>query len=169
MSPAVHLHLGRREVPVQLGNFDIPDTPYPYLLFERQAVVETVLAQALSDRGIEVERGMELVDLDHNADQAEVTLRRAGGVESVRCRYVAGCDGVGSTVRRLAGIDWRGASYPQEIVLADLELDGDLAPGVAHVVAAREGVLFLFAVGELRDLAVARHPLAGRRGGRRWP
>ena len=118
-------------------------------LFERQAVVETVLADALSDRGIEVERGVELVDLHHNADQVDVTLRRAGGVESLSCRYVAGCDGVGSTVRRLAGIDWHGALYPQEVVLADVELDGNLASGVAHVVAASQGVLFLFAVGEL--------------------
>jgi len=148
-APDAHVHLGRREVPVRLGNFDIPDTPYPHLLFERQAVVESVLAQALVDRGIEVERGVELIDLHPESDQADVTLRRAGGVESVRCRYVAGCDGLDSTVRRLAGIRWRGASYPQEVVLADVELDGDLAPGVAHVVVARQGVLFLFTVGEL--------------------
>ena len=149
ISPPVQLHLGRRKFPVQLGDFDIPDTPYPHLLFARQAVVETVLSQALSDRGIEVERGVELVDLRHDSDQAAVTLRRAGSVESVSCRYVAGCDGVSSTVRRLAGIDWRGGSYPQQVVLADVELDGDLTPGVAHVVAAGQGVLFIFAVGEL--------------------
>ena len=35
-----------------------------------------------------------------------------------------------------------------EIVLADLELDGDLTPDVAHVVAGRRGLLFVFALGE---------------------
>jgi hypothetical protein len=32
--------------------------------------------------------------------------------------------------------------------LADVELDGDLTPGVAHAVAARGGLLFVFALGE---------------------
>lgn len=34
------------------------------------------------------------------------------------------------------------------VVLADVELDDDLAPGVAHVVAGRHGLLFVFAIGE---------------------
>jgi hypothetical protein len=34
------------------------------------------------------------------------------------------------------------------VVLADLDLASDLAPGVAHVVAGRDGLLFIFAVGE---------------------
>ncbi len=33
-------------------------------------------------------------------------------------------------------------------MLADVELDGDLESGVAHVVADRRGLLFVFALGE---------------------
>jgi FAD binding domain-containing protein/aromatic ring hydroxylase-like protein len=51
-------------------------------------------------------------------------------------------------VRRAAGIRWSGGTYAQEVVLADLELDADLTPGIAHVVAGRRGLLFLFALGE---------------------
>jgi hypothetical protein len=51
-------------------------------------------------------------------------------------------------VRHLAGVGWRGGPYAQEIVLADVEIDGDLTPGVAHAVAARDGVLFVFRDGE---------------------
>jgi hypothetical protein len=35
-----------------------------------------------------------------------------------------------------------------EVVLADAEIDGDLAAGIAHVVAGRDGLIFLFALGE---------------------
>jgi hypothetical protein len=51
-------------------------------------------------------------------------------------------------VRRLARIGWNGAAYREEVVLADAELDGDLTPGVLHVLAARPGLVFLFALGE---------------------
>ena len=51
-------------------------------------------------------------------------------------------------MRRAARIGWRGGGYRPEIVLADVELDGDLAPGVAHVVAGRAGLVFVFARGE---------------------
>lgn len=38
--------------------------------------------------------------------------------------------------------------YRQEILLADVDLETDLEPGVAHVSAARAGVVFVFALGE---------------------
>ena len=73
---------------------------------------------------------------------------RRPGLETLPCRFVAGCDGADSTVRAPAGIGWRGGPTTPEVVLADLELDGDLAHGVAHVVAGRRGLLFVFALGE---------------------
>jgi hypothetical protein len=48
----------------------------------------------------------------------------------------------------VAGIGWKGGPYREEVVLADLELDGNLAPGLVHVAAARDGLVFLFALGE---------------------
>jgi 2-polyprenyl-6-methoxyphenol hydroxylase-like FAD-dependent oxidoreductase len=110
--------------------------------------VEAILSEALADRGIEVERGTELVDIRHGTHDAEVELRRKSGVEAAHCGFVAGCDGSASTVRRLAGAGWHGDAYAQEVVLADIELDGDLSPRVAHVVAGRFGLLFVFAIGE---------------------
>lgn len=150
-APAVQVHLGDRVVPVRLGEFALADTPYPHLLFERQADVEAVLNEALADRGVEVERGVELVGADRDdggGDGAQATLRRGSTVESVGCRFVAGCDGAASTVRHFVGAAWRGRPYRQEVVLADVALDGTLEPGVAHVVAGRRGLLFVFALGE---------------------
>ena len=149
IAPAAELHLGRRRVSVRLSGLELPDTAFPHLTLVRQADVETVLARALSRRGVTIERGAELVNLTLDPDDpVRATLRSASGTVERTCRFVAGCDGAASTVRSLAGIGWRGAAYRQEVVLADVELSGDLTPGVVHVAAGRDGLLFVFSLGE---------------------
>ena len=41
---------------------------------------------------------------------------------SVRAKYVVGCDGAHSTVRRLVGIEFVGKQYETHILLADVRL-----------------------------------------------
>jgi 2-polyprenyl-6-methoxyphenol hydroxylase-like FAD-dependent oxidoreductase len=147
-APRARLHLGRHELPVELGELALRDTAFPHLTFVRQAHVEAVLAAALAGRGVPVERGTELVTADDGADDCAATLRSGGGGEVVHCRALAGCDGVDSRVRALAGVGWPGSRAQPEVVLADVELGGDLAPGIVHVVAGRRGLVFLFALGE---------------------
>ncbi len=148
-SPAARLHLGSHVVPARLGGLALPDTHYPHLTLLRQMDLETVLAAALAERGVPIRRGTELVGLGSaDAGEARVTLRSAAGTEEATFGTVAACDGANSTARTLSGIGWRGGPYRQEVVLADVELDDDLAPDVAHVVAGRHGLLFLFAIGE---------------------
>ena len=147
-APSVRLHLRRRVVRADLDDLPLSDTAFPHLLIVAQASVEAVLAEALAARGVEVERQAEVIDLRPERDGTVARVRRATADELVRCRYVAGCDGPGSIVRRAAGMGWPGGAYHQEVVLADLELDAELAAGVAHAVAGRNGVLFLFALGE---------------------
>jgi 2-polyprenyl-6-methoxyphenol hydroxylase-like FAD-dependent oxidoreductase len=146
-SPVVQVHLGRSVVPVRLHDLDLADSSFPHMVLIRQTDVETVLWHALADRGVQVERGVELVGLRDGVDDAHAVLRRDRSREEIGCRYLAGCDGPDSTVRRLAGIGWRGGPYRQEVVLADLELEG-LTPGSAHAVPGRRGLLFLFPIGE---------------------
>lgn len=146
--PGVVLHLGRRAVGVHLGDLALPGTEFPHLTVVRQSVVEEVLAGALSERGVLVERGVELVDLTTDEGGARATLDRGSVAEEVRAQFVVGCDGAASTVRTRAGIGWRGGDYREEVVLADLELEGALTSRLHHVAAARQGVVFLFARGE---------------------
>ena len=148
IAPSVRLHLGDREIPAKLGDFALDGTAFPYLVFEAQAAVEAVLSDALAARGVEVERGAEFVGLHDERDGVVARVRCAGADELIVCHYVAACDGSNSTVRQSAGVGWQGGSYRQEVVLADIELEGQLVPGVADVVAGRNGVLFLFAAGE---------------------
>jgi 2-polyprenyl-6-methoxyphenol hydroxylase-like FAD-dependent oxidoreductase len=150
-SPRVCLHLGSRSVPVTLSELDLPDTAFPHLTMLRQADAEAVLAHRLSRLGVQVEYGTELVAVRPAAGGPGAVLRTPRGIDEVAGPAVVGCDGVDSAVRTQMGIGWPGGTYGREVVLADVDLAADddgPEPGVAHVTAARGGLLFLFALGE---------------------
>jgi len=147
-APAADLHLGRRVVRIRLADLALPDTAFPHLTLIRQMDVETVLASALADRGIEVERGTELLQVREGPGGARAVLRSPAKAEEATFDFVAGCDGPASTVRAQAGIGWPGRPYAVEVVLADAELDADLTGGSAQVVAGRRGLVFAFRLGE---------------------
>lgn len=97
-------------------------------------VAESRLHQCLADRaaalGIDVRLGHEVVGLDQDEAEVRVRLRAEGGAEeTLRCSYLVGCDGRGSTVRNLAGIAFPGSDFAFNGIVGDLELDsaGDLA------------------------------------------
>jgi 2-polyprenyl-6-methoxyphenol hydroxylase-like FAD-dependent oxidoreductase len=151
-SPEARIHVGKKVVQARLGHADLPDTAFPHLTLVRQADVEDVLWRALQNRGVQVDWGVEFRGLvpDRAGDgMLAADLKPAkGSPGQLQCRFLAGCDGQSSTVRGLVGAQWRGAPYRVEAVLADLELDGPLDPGLLHVAVGRLGLLFLFALGE---------------------
>ena len=148
IAPSAELCLGRRKVRVRLADLALPDTAFPHLSLIRQMDVEAVLAQALADRGIQVERGTELAGLHDDEDGVRVVLRSGGTRSESLADVLAGCDGPASIVRSQAGIGWPGHPYSVEVVLADAELAGDLPDEGARVVAGRNGLVFAFQLGE---------------------
>jgi 2-polyprenyl-6-methoxyphenol hydroxylase-like FAD-dependent oxidoreductase len=161
----VQLHAGGRVVRIRLFGLGLDDTAYPFLLFVSQAETEQVLSDQLATGGIRVERGVELVSFHANQDGVTCTLRhRDGRAEQVWTRYLVGCDGAHSTVRRAAGIPFRGGAYPQTFALADLEADG-LDSNAAHAFTGEIGILLFFPLGRPASWRMlAMHPtLQGRR------
>jgi 2-polyprenyl-6-methoxyphenol hydroxylase-like FAD-dependent oxidoreductase len=148
IAPTADLQLGSRVVRVTLAGLALPDTAFPHLSLIRQMDVERVLAEALAQRGVAVEHGTELTSLRDGPGGVRAVLRSPAGTEEALFGSVVGCDGPASTVRAQAGIGWPGRTYPVEVVLADAELDGDLAGDAARVVAGRRGLAFVFRLGE---------------------
>lgn len=54
-------------------------------------------------------------------DGAEVQVRTAGGLETVRCDYLVACDGGRSTVREQLGLQLEGTHYEGRYVIVDIE------------------------------------------------
>lgn len=147
-SVSVHIHFGSRVVVLNSDALDLRNTAFQHLLVIRQTDVEDVLAQALDERGIRVERGSEVVDVQRQGGHRAV-VQRGDGVEEITYRFLVGSDGADGLIRSYVG-GWRGKEYRQEVILADLKIRGEeaLQPGAAHVVAGRRGLLFLFPIGE---------------------
>jgi 2-polyprenyl-6-methoxyphenol hydroxylase-like FAD-dependent oxidoreductase len=144
----VQLHGGGRAVRVRLFGLGLDDTAYPFLLFVSQAETEQVLLDHLAATGVRVERRVELAGFHAGADGTSCTLRHGDGrTEQVHTRYLVGCDGAASTVRRQAGIPFQGGAYPQTFALADLEVDGGLDADTAYAFLGEVGLLLLFPLG----------------------
>jgi 2-polyprenyl-6-methoxyphenol hydroxylase-like FAD-dependent oxidoreductase len=161
----VQLHAGGRVVRLRLFGLGLDDSAYPFLLLVSQAETEQVLGDHLASGGVLVERGVELVGFGADPDAVACVLgHRDGRSEQVRARYVVGCDGARSTVRRSAKIAFQGGAYPQTFALADLEVE-PLDRDAAHAFLAEEGIVLFFPLGRPASWRMlAMHPsLQGRR------
>lgn len=94
-------------------------TRYPFILMVPQSGTERVLAAHVERLGVPIRRGDGLVGLEQDGDGVSLTLAGGG---SLRARYVVGCDGAHSAVRRLLGVDFVGKQYQTHIMLADVKL-----------------------------------------------
>jgi len=85
----------------------------------------------------------------------EARIEHAGDVLTMRARYLVGCDGIASTVREQAGIDFQGRSYPGTALLADVLVDTDVPVNEARVHVNARGVVTMFPMDEhLRRIVV---------------
>jgi len=105
-------------------------------IFIRQPETERILLDRALELGADVRRGHEVTGLRQDRDG--VTLDVRGGMQ-LRARYVVGCDGGGSTIRTLAGIDFPGLPPTRLLRLAEVELP-DGPPSNATVVPLGSGV-----------------------------
>ncbi|WP_159847643.1 rifampin monooxygenase [Nocardia sp. CY41] len=107
------------------------DTAHAYGLATPQPVTERLLDERARELGAEIRRGCEVVGL--RQDEDGVTVELADGAR-LRSRYLVGCDGGRSTVRRLLGVGFPGEPSKVETLLGVMELTEDPAV-VAAVVA----------------------------------
>ncbi|MFI7426426.1 FAD-dependent monooxygenase [Micromonospora sp. NPDC049836] len=84
-----------------------------------------VLAERAAKQGAEIRWEREVVDLAQDDAGVRVTVRSPGGQEVLTGRFLVGCDGPESTVRRLAGIDFPGQDLPFLGIVGDLEVGED--------------------------------------------
>ena len=108
------------------------EAPYKYPLSLPQPETERLLAAHLERFGVRVERGVELRSFEEDGDGVRATLvRPGGGVETLRCRYLVGCDGAHSTVRHELRLPFEGGRFPSEFLLADVAIDWGLSHSAA--------------------------------------
>jgi 2-polyprenyl-6-methoxyphenol hydroxylase-like FAD-dependent oxidoreductase len=122
-------------------------TAYPEPRTLSQQDTEHLLTELLSSHGVEIERGRALTDLTQDGETVTVSLRNEdGSVETLRCRWVIGCDGAHSAVRKAVGIPFSGSTYRDEFIMADAELDWKLPHGGLYGFPSRAGIFAAFSM-----------------------
>ncbi|MEV0381298.1 FAD-dependent oxidoreductase [Nonomuraea sp. NPDC050643] len=111
----------RRLAPVPGATLDLGILAgrFPMLAIVPQSGTELVLRERAAELGVEIVPGAEVTAL--RQDDEGVTVETGDG-RSERARYVVGCDGAHSSVRRLLGVDFVGKQYETHILLADVRL-----------------------------------------------
>lgn len=140
-------------MPFARGTLDVSDSPtrHNYFLGLWQVHIERTLADWVSELGVPIYRGREVtgfvqddtgvdVELSPCADFA--ALPEAG---SLRAKYLVGCDGGRSLVRKQAGIDFPGWDPSTSYLIAEVEFAEEPEWGI------RRGEKGMAAIGKVED------------------
>ncbi|MEU7791186.1 rifampin monooxygenase [Amycolatopsis sp. NPDC049159] len=121
------------------------DSAHAYVLGIPQPVTQRLLTEHAVEAGAEIRPGSEVVGLSQ--DDEGVTVELAGG-ERLRARYLVGCDGGRSTVRKLLGIGFPGEPARHETLLGEMEVTAPAEEVAAIVTEIRKTEKF-FGLGPL--------------------
>jgi len=101
--------------------FDISDFPtrHPYGLGLWQKHIERILAGWVGELGVPICRGTEVTGFAQDATGVDVALSNG---QSLWAKYLVGCDGGRSLVRKAAGIDFPGSDATTSNLIAEVEM-----------------------------------------------
>jgi 2-polyprenyl-6-methoxyphenol hydroxylase-like FAD-dependent oxidoreductase len=94
-------------------------TRHPYTLGLWQREIERIMAGWIAELGVRVGHGRELTGLAQDEDGVDVGLAGGG---TLRARYLVGCDGGRSLVRKAAGIAFPGWEATRSHLIAEVEM-----------------------------------------------
>jgi 3-(3-hydroxy-phenyl)propionate hydroxylase len=112
-----------------IGSFDIAamrERPaHPYVLqWEQYKIVQTVLDRLANDADADIRMSTRVTAVTQHADKVDVVVTLADGSSDVISgRYLVGCDGGRSTIRKLAEIDFEGFTWPERFLKIDTRFD----------------------------------------------
>jgi 2-polyprenyl-6-methoxyphenol hydroxylase-like FAD-dependent oxidoreductase len=112
---------------VQIASFgetklDISDFPtrHPYGLALWQKHIERIMAEWVQELGVTIRYGQEVTGFSQ--DEAGVDVALADD-SSLRARYLVGCDGGRSAIRKGAGIEFPGAEATKSTLVAEAHME----------------------------------------------
>ncbi|MEU4221306.1 rifampin monooxygenase [Actinoplanes sp. NPDC026623] len=117
-------HGRRRPIRGSFAGIDKPaptglDTAHGYVLGIPQTLTDRLLAEHAAGAGAEIRRGRAVTGLEQDDDG--VTVRLDDDATPLRARFVVGCDGGRSTVRRLLGVGFPGEPSTIDTLLGEME------------------------------------------------
>jgi 2-polyprenyl-6-methoxyphenol hydroxylase-like FAD-dependent oxidoreductase len=125
-------------------SFETCPKPFNYILALPQYRTEQLLeAWCFSLDSVTIQRGATLESFTDTGDHVDVSYAAGDKTINTTCRYLVGCDGKNSTVRKAAGILVQSTPYPDTYIMGDFTDNTDFGPDAA-VYLHRSGLIESF-------------------------
>lgn len=124
---------------------DLLESKYPFLINIEQSKTEQILISHLRHFGIEIEWQKSLINLSQDDESVTAEVKDVSGkVEHITTHYLCGCDGTYSTTRKLLNIDFQSAPYPDQWLLADLDISWNYPSNELATFISKKGTTAFF-------------------------
>ncbi|MBD1909081.1 MULTISPECIES: FAD-dependent monooxygenase [unclassified Leptolyngbya] len=145
----VTFHRGDEDILyISLQHIREKESPYPFLLILPQSQTELILNQQLQELGGTVERSRELMNIRQEEDWAIAQIKPSeadtNDIEEIQAKWLIGCDGASSQVRKILAMPFEGTTAPEEWLLADVDLDWQRTRETTHGWFTKDGVFAVF-------------------------
>jgi len=110
---------------------DMSDFPtrHPYSLGIWQNQIERIMADWIAELPVRIYYGREVTGFAQDDTGVDVEL---SDDQSLRARYLVGCDGGRSIIRKVAGIEFPGWDPTRSNLIAEVETTEEPPPGIRH-------------------------------------
>lgn len=122
-------------------DFSTIASAFAFTLMIPQDRVERCLLENLLGHGGHVERPCEFLHLSARDSHVEAEVRAGATTETIRAKWLVGCDGMHSAVREEAQIAFTGAAYEEDFVLGDVRMDWPLPPNEVTLFYSPDGFM----------------------------
>ena len=135
-------------------------SPYPYMLVVDQGLHESLLNQYIVSHGRSVHWQTQLESFQQDGTGITAAATNGSGVsETIRAKYLVGCDGAKSPVRHALGLTFEGDTVERLFYVADVRIDWQYSHDALHVCLARHTITAFFPMaGENRYRIVGTFP-----------
>lgn len=100
------------------------ETPYPYRLMLEQHKVCFIMQEILAAGGDhDIRLNHEVIEVQQSPDGVVATVKTPGGIEQISGRWMIGCDGGRSRVRKSMNVEFEGFTYPERFLILSTPYD----------------------------------------------
>ena len=130
----------------KLGSLNLAghSSSFGFILSLPQSRTEEILQQNLNERNSDILiRNAEVTDFLEEQDAVRISYKLGGELKQIRAKYIIGCDGKNSLVRKSAQISFKGQKYPDTYVMGDFS-DNTSFGDDAAIFLCKEGLIESF-------------------------